>query len=474
MSPSQSLPPGPEARLRGDAGAIFAAALRGVDPARLVAEALADDPELERWSHELAGAQRAVAAGPGGSVPREGGRTLLVAVGKAALGMTRGALQILGDAVDAGVVLVPRGASPDRPRWLLPQIRLRYGGHPVPDADGAAAAREVADLAGGLSAGDRLLVLLSGGGSALLTLPREGISLEGLREATDVLLRSGLGIHQVNRVRTELEVLKGGGLARLAGPGRILGLVLSDVVGDDPAVVASGPLTQVEPAPRQAEILLRRQGVWDELPGEARALLAGRARERSIREDPPSRAEPLVRVVGGGPSAVEAAAAEARRLGYGSQVLTVSLQGEARAAGRGLARAGMAVQDGLSPPAPPACLLAAGETTVRVTGAGKGGRNQEVALGAALALDGRRGILVGSLGTDGVDGPTDAAGAVADGFTVSRARLGAMEVGAALAANDAYPLLDALGDLVRTGPTGTNVADLMVVLVADPNTGGSP
>jgi len=332
----------------------------------------------------------------------------------------------------------------------------------------------VADLAGGLAAGDRLLVLLSGGGSALLTLPRDGLSLEGLREATDVLLRSGLGIHQVNRVRTELEILKGGGLARLAGPGRILGLVLSDVVGDDPAVVASGPLTEVEPAPREAEILLRRQGIWDDLPTEARSLLARGAREPRLPREHSSREEPRVRVVGGGASAVEAAAAEARRLGYRTEVLTVSLQGEARAAGRGLARAGMAVRDGLSPPAPPACLLAAGETTVRVTGAGKGGRNQEVALGAALALDGRQGILVGSLGTDGVDGPTDAAGGVADGATLSRARQRGMEVGAALAANDAYPLLDALGDLVRTGPTGTNVADLMLVLVADPSTGDSP
>lgn len=457
-------------RLRSHASAILGEALRAVDPARLVAQALADDPELERWGHELAAGERALAQGGAGHVPGPGGRTVLVAVGKAALGMSRGALHILGDAVDAGLVLVPHGAVEDRPRWLLPQIALRCGGHPVPDAEGAAAAREVAALLDGLAPGDRLLVLLSGGGSSLLTLPREGLGLAALQAATEVLLRSGLSIRDMNRVRSALEELKGGGLARRAGGARILGLVLSDVVGDDPAVVASGPLTERAWAPREVEALLQRTGCWRDLPAEVRAVIT----RGDARADAPvtgaGGTEALVRVVGGGATAVDAAAAAARRLGYETRVLTTGLEGEARAAGRGLARAGMAVQDGLAPPPPPACLLAAGETTVRVSGPGKGGRNQEVALGAAGSLAGRQGILVAALGTDGVDGPTDAAGALADGTTVARAGEAGYDVAAALEANDAYPLLDALGDLIRTGPTGTNVADLLLVLVSDGRT----
>ncbi|MEJ2538672.1 MAG: MOFRL family protein [Gemmatimonadota bacterium] len=173
----------------------------------------------------------------------------------------------------------------------------------------------------------------------------------------------------------------------------------------------------------------------------------------------------MIRIVGSGSRAVEAAAVRARDLGYRTHILSRKLEGEARNAGRALARVGMAVQDGVAGPAPPACILASGETTVRVTGSGLGGRNQEVALGAALALEGRSGIVVASLGTDGVDGPTDAAGGLADGSSVERARAMGRSVADALERNDAYPVLDALGDLVRTGVTGTNVADLMVVLV---------
>lgn len=462
--------------LRRDALAILAEALRAVDPARLVAQALADDPEMERWGHELAGMDRSVAGGRSGSLPGAGGRTLLVAVGKAALGMTRGALHILGDTLDRGVVLAPHGV--ERPRWLPPQMELRTGGHPIPDEQGSAAAEEVAELVSGLTPADRLLVLISGGGSALLTLPRAGISLEALRSTTGTLLRAGLSIHELNRVRSLLEELKGGGLARRAAPGRILGLILSDVVGDDPAVVASGPLTPAVVSRREVEILLRRRKVWDELPGMVRRVIQEGGDEPAVtafgedpggmgstRPGPGSGAGALVRLVGGGGTALDAAAAAARARGYATEVLSATLEGEARKVGRGLARVGMAVADGVAPPTPPACLLAAGETTVHVRGPGKGGRNQEVALAAGMALEGRAGIVVASLGTDGVDGPTDAAGALADGSTAALARAAGWDPGAALADNDAYPLLDAVGGLIRTGPTGTNVADLMLVLV---------
>ena len=458
--------------LRRDALRILAAGLAAVDPVRLVVDALVDDPTVERWSHEIASSPPPTAAA--GPASTGGGRTLLLAVGKAALGMARGALHVLGDTVDDGIVLVPRTAGGGRPGWLPPQIRLRTGSHPLPDAETVAAAREVAALARDTRDGDRLLVLISGGGSALLTLPRDGVGLEDVRETTRQLMAAGAPIEELNTVRGGLELLKGGGLARLARPAGILGLILSDVVGDDPAVIASGPLTPAAGSPREAETLLRRRGIWDELPAAARrALAAPRADETApSAPDPDAPAlhgpDPEVRVVGGGAQAMDGAAARARSLGYRTHRLTRTLQGEARNAGRGLARVGMAVQDGVAPPAPPACLLAAGETTVTVTGSGKGGRNQEVALGAGLALAGREGILVAALGTDGIDGPTDAAGGLGDGSTVERAAEVGLDVEGALRRNDAYPLLEALGDLIRTGPTGTNVADLMLVLVGPP------
>jgi glycerate 2-kinase len=242
------------------------------------------------------------------------------------------------------------------------------------------------------------------------------------------------------------------------------------VPGDRPEVIASGPLSPDPTSFRDAEVLLRRRGLWNALPAAVHRHLRegreGRHAETPQGDDPAFR-EVHLRVVAGGPRAVSSAAAEARRLGYAVQVLTHELRGEARAAGRGLARVGRAVRDGVGPVRPPACVLAAGETVVSVTGPGRGGRNQEVALGAALALEGAAGILVASLGTDGVDGPTDAAGGWVDGGTVGRGRALGLDAGAALDANDAYPYLEAVDGLLKTGPTGTNVADVMVVLVGD-------
>lgn len=486
MTPlKRSAPDGAEEDLR----AILRAGLAAVDPARRVAEALAEDPDLVRWAGELARAETA----PVGAAPR--GRTVLVAVGKAALGMTRGAVGVLGSRIDEGIVLVPHApdatppgsgrtrrerdpdASPGEPRpgprrppWLPGAIELRAGGHPVPDAAGEDAARRIVALACGLGTGDRMLALVSGGGSALLSLPAEGLTLEDLRATTSALLAAGLPIEEINAVRAHLERLKGGGLARHAAPASVLGLVLSDVPGDPPAVVASGPLSPDPRTFRDVEILLRRRGLWDVLPGPVRAYLAEGRRGRLPETPAPGEAifrEVRVRVVAGGRSAVEGAATEARRRGYTTHVLSSELRGEARRAGRGLARVGMAVRDGLGPVGSPACLLAAGETTVRVVGSGRGGRNQEVALAAALVLQGVDGVRVAALGTDGVDGPTDAAGAWVDGQTIARGRAEGLDPDEALEQNDAYPFLEAAGALLRTGPTGTNVADLMVVLVAD-------
>ncbi len=437
-----------------DLQAILRAALEAVDPARAVAEALADDPWTERVAHGRAGGGRGVR---------------LVAVGKAAVRMTEGALWVLGDAVADGVVLVPDGTHHDRPTVLPSRLELRVGGHPVPTPEGEAAARGVAELVRTCGPDEPLLVLLSGGGSSLLSLPASPLTLDDLAATGQVLLAAGLPIEEVNLVRRHLEVLKGGGLGALAGAADVRGLVLSDVPGDDPAVVASGPLSPDGSAPADAARVLRERGLWSEVPAAVRAHLERTVGEGQGERPTEERSKPDGPVVvAGGGRALEGAAAAARRRGYSVPVLTAGLRGEARAAGRGLARVGLAVRDGLGPVQPPACLLAAGETTVRVVGGGRGGRNQELATAAAIALEGQPGVAVASLGTDGVDGPTDAAGGWADGDTAGRGASAGVDPARALADNDSYGFLAAAGGLLRTGPTGTNVADVMVVLVSKP------
>jgi glycerate-2-kinase len=458
--------------LRSDAEAILRGGLGAVDPTRLVADALADEPRMAEWSAQLAGSPPLTPAVRHETVARRS-RTILVAVGKAALGMTRGAVQILGDMIDRGVVVVPgAGDGHPRPSWLPPAIELRFAGHPAPDLRSASAGTALLEVLRGTSAGDRVLALISGGASALACSPVEGVPLGDLARATEVLLESGLPIREINRVRKTLDRVKGGGLAEAAAPADVLALVISDVVGDDPAVVGSGPFSPEEVSARKVQIGLRRAGVWARLPESVRGHLEAASRKEPVgavaspaadrsREAP----APLIRMIGTGQTALEGAAARARKLGYTVHVLATDLAGEARLAGRGVARAALAVADGVVDLPLPACLLASGETTVKVTGGGRGGRNQEAALGAARLLDGRVGIVVGAMGTDGVDGPTDAAGGIVDGGTVTRARAAGFDLEEALAANDAYPLLDAVGGLLRTGPTGTNVADLFVAVV---------
>lgn len=278
---------------------IVADTLRALDPAGLVAHTLSDHMDVMGWS-------AALAAEP---VP---GRTVLIAVGKAALRMARGAVDVLGRRFDEGIVLVPGPDLPTRPDWLPRHIRLRVGGHPVPDQKGEAAALEIAQLLSGLTAQDRLLTLISGGGSALLSLPVDGLTLQDLRAVTAVLLDSGLTIHEVNSVRRPLEVLKGGGMAALAAPAECLGLILSDVLGDDPAVVASGPLSPGGGTARDAEILLRRAELWHLMPDGVRRWLQ---EHRGAQPDQVTNDRVRVSVIGGGQDAAREAMSAARRRG---------------------------------------------------------------------------------------------------------------------------------------------------------------
>ncbi len=445
--------------LKRDATAIFLAGVEAVEPRQAVRAAL----RLQSGA-VLAGGHKL-------PLPRAG-RVWVVGAGKAAAPMARAVEQVFGARVAGGLVVTKYGhAEP------LRRVALREAGHPVPDAAGVEAARELAALLAGVSPEDLVVCVLSGGGSALLPSPAEGISLEEKQEVTRLLLGCGATIGEINCVRKHLSVLKGGGLARLARPASLLTLILSDVVGDPLDVIASGPTVPDPTTFAAALAILGRFGITGKVPASIRARLEAGA--RGERPETPKPGDPAFRrtvdlLVGSNAQAVAAAASEARRRGYRTLVLSTTVTGESRevasvhaALARELARSGHPLRR-------PACLLSGGETTVTLTGSGKGGRNQEFALAAALGIEGLEGIAVLAAGTDGTDGPTDAAGAFVDGTTVARARAAGLDPRAALDGHDAYPLFTALGDLVITGPTRTNVMDLDLVLAAAPTRARSP
>ncbi len=389
-------------------------------------------------------------------------RVWVVGFGKASASMARAVEACLGDRVSGGVVVTKFGHG-----LPLRRVEVLEASHPLPGPEGEVAARRVVALLRQAGARDLVVVLISGGGSALLPLPAEGLTLQDKVAVTDLLLRSGATIGEVNTVRKHLSAVKGGWLARAASPARVVGLVASDVLGNPLDAVASGPFSPDPTTYTDALAVLDRYGLLEQVPASVRAHL-----ERGARGDLPDTPKPgdaafervSLRVVVDVGEAVEAARDQAQRLGYHAVVLTTWLEGEAREVGRVVAALAReeAVQD--RPVPKPACLVMGGETTVSVRGGGRGGRNQELALSAALGIAGLRGVLVASFATDGSDGPTDAAGAFADGDTVQRGRALGLDAGVYLARNDSYTFFDALQDLVRTGPTGTNVNDLVLVL----------
>ena len=377
--------------------------------------------------------------------------------------MAREAERLLGDALSASLCVDVSDRIP------LARTRRLIAGHPVPDEAGRRAADEVEALARGLGADDLLVLLISGGASALLPAPVEGLTLDDKARTTSVLLRAGAAIGELNAVRKHLSRLKGGGLARAAAPARIACLALSDVVGDDPSTIASGPAAPDPTTYATALEVLDRKRVREMVPAAVRRHLEAGA--QGERPETPKPGDPLFRrvafsVVGSNRLSLAAAAVEARRQGMRPLVLTTRLEGEAREVARALvAVLRECVEEG-RPAAPPACLLAGGETTVTVTGAGRGGRNQELVVAAAEPLaDFPVPGLVASLATDGIDGDSDAAGGVADSSTLARAEaLGLAPPSAFLAENDSRSFLGPLGDLLVTGPTGTNVMDLTALV----------
>lgn len=371
----------------------------------------------------------------------------VVAVGKAALPMARTALRLLGARVVEAIVIAPQ--APPR----LRRTRGFKSGHPVPNAAGIRASKAVIDLLGRASKGDVVLLLLSGGASALMPAPINGITLGDKQQVTELLLRRGANIAEMNAVRKQLSALKGGGFARLAAPARVVTLALSDVPGDDPRTIGSGPTVQ-DP---EAAVLARQTIRRFIRAGEARAAVV--AAIQTKREDASQRHARTI-VIGSGGTFAAAAAREARCLGFRTRVEPLALEGEAQTCGPRLVASFEAVRSNR-----PTCLIATGETVVKVKGSGRGGRNQELALASIDALaHARRPAVLATLATDGKDGHSSASGGVVDDATAKRARSRGVDIIGALDRNDSERALGALGGLVVTGPTGTNVADVCVIL----------
>jgi glycerate 2-kinase len=380
------------------------------------------------------------------------GRIFVVGAGKAGVAMASAAEEVLGERITAGAVSVP--ALPGRAGG---RIKFSPGGHPVPTAGSLSAGEEIAGLLQAAGRDDLVLALLSGGASALVELPRPGIALDDLQSFTRILLQSGASINEFNSLRSRLSLLKSGGLARLAYPARVLGLILSDVVGSPLETIASGPTVFPRNPRGEIDAVLAKYRLRELLPPAILECLDRPSAGGAADFPPDLRVEN--RVIASNRMAAEAAGAAALRLGFRLDYLADDWRGESRAAGE---RFALLVKNASG--RGPACCLAGGETTVTVRGSGKGGRNQEAALAAAVALRGVRNVALATLATDGVDGPTGAAGAIVTGETVLRAQAAGLDPARHLADNNSYPFFSALGDLILTGPTGTNVNDLWIGL----------
>jgi glycerate 2-kinase len=396
-------------------------------------------------------------------------RVYIVGIGKAAVPMGAAAAVLLDPYLTGGIILTKDGYAKNLASLQdLPGIKIIEASHPIPDVRGLNGARLIAELLTEVGEGDLVVCLISGGSSALLPLPAEGITLADLQELTSTLLACGASINEINTLRKHLDTLKGGGLARLAAPASLITLVLSDVVDDLLDVIASGPSVPDPTTFADAYSVLEQYRIVDRVPAPIKNhLLLGM---QGNLPDTPKPGDVVFErvynvVVGSNRLAADAALHQALREGFQPMLLTTSMQGEARQAGRMLGAIAKEIVASGNPLHRPACVIAGGETTVTIHGNGKGGRNQELALGGVQELAGLENVVLVTLATDGGDGPTDAAGAVVTGDTLKRAQLMGIDPADFLTRNDAYHFFSPLGDLLKPGPTDTNVNDLALILV---------
>jgi len=387
----------------------------------------------------------------------------VVGGGKASGSMAEALEEVLGDKITNGLVNIPKGSL-----HQTKIVKLHEASHPIPDESGVEGTRKMLEMAEKAGEDDLIICLISGGGSSLMPMPKGEITVADKRRITEDLLKCGATINEINTVRKHISEFKGGWLAKKAYPATILNLILSDVLGDPLDFIASGPTVPDSTTFSDAIKVLKKYGLWDKAPESIKKVLTD-GEKGLIPETPKAGDEAFKKVfnvvIGNNRAASMAACETLKSEGLNTLLLTSLLEGEARHVGTVLASIAREVSASGNPVKKPAGIVAGGETTVTVTGKGKGGRNQEIALAASMKIRGLDGVVIASLSTDGVDGPTDAAGAIADGKTIARAEALGLRAEEFLADNNSYGFFSKLGDLIFTGPTGTNVNDVSIIIV---------
>lgn len=437
-------------KLREDARDIFYAGLKAVDPAEAMRKYMQRTGNLLRIGDKTYDLEKIR-------------RVLVVGTGKAGFPMAKAVEEILKERISAGIVIVKSGYG-----GRLSRVQIKEASHPIPDENGVKGAKKIASLVEETEENDLVICIISGGGSALLTAPVEGISLEEKQKVTQILLRCGASIQEINCIRKHLSSLKGGQLARKAYPAHLHALILSDVIGDRLDTIASGPTVPDESSFQECERIIRKYEIKTHLPGSVIKRI-----EDGIKgsiEETPKPGEKIFNktwqsIIGSNILALQAAKQKAVNLGYNSLILSSFVQGETREVAEVHAAICQEILSSHNPLSPPGCILSGGETTVTIKGDGLGGRNQEFSLAAAIQIKDLSGVLILSAGTDGTDGPTDAAGAFADGSTWEKGKKLGLDPQASLDNNDSYHFFEKLNDLFITGPTNTNVMDLRICLI---------
>jgi len=437
-------------KLKNDLLDVFHAGVKAVDPCTAIEKyvrAAGDELDISGKTYDLSRYKR----------------IFVIGAGKASAAMARSLEKKLEYRVTGGIVIVKYGHQVP-----LKRIRVAEAGHPIPDESGIRATADIVSLLKDSDKNDLVIFLVSGGGSALLTYPLPGLNLSDIKEMTRILLESGASIQEMNVLRKHLSRVKGGRLARIALPSPLISLVLSDVIDDDLSSIASGPMVPDPSTFTDCLKILDKYNLRSRMPLPILEILD--KGEKGEMEETPTEDDPVFKqtqnvIVANILLALEEAKHRAESLGYNTWMLSSSVTGETRIAAQSQASFARKIKKKNIPVKKPACLISGGETTVTVHGKGLGGRNQEFVLAAGLELDGEKDIAVLSCGTDGTDGPTDAAGAFADGNTIRRALELGMDAESYLNENDSYHFFQKLDDLILTGPTYTNVMDLMVFLI---------
>lgn len=438
--------------LRSDIREIFDAGLKAADPGEAI-----------RRTVKLAGKRLMI--GDREYDPGAFNRIMIVGAGKAAASMAAALEGILGSYITGGMITTKYGHG-----LKLKTVSVTEAGHPIPDESGVQGSRRILDLLEGAGERDLILCVISGGGSALLPMPAGNISLHDKQKTTQALLDCGADIHEVNTIRKHISGIKGGRLAEAAFPGTLVTLMLSDVPGDDPDVIASGPTVPDSSTFRDCMEIVDKYDLGEKMPLSVVAYLRNGVQGREPETPKPGDRvfdRTLALITGSCALSVSSAKQKAIELGYETIILSSCIEGETRDVAKVHAAIAKEVLKSGNPVSVPGCVISGGETTVTIRGNGLGGRNMEFVLAAAIEIEELGGVTVLSGGTDGTDGPTDAAGAIADGATVRNARGRGLDAAGYLRNNDSYHFFEATGDLLITGPTMTNVMDLRIFLVAD-------